>query len=443
MRDKAGRLLVALGALSAVGYATAMPLAGLLGLAPMALHIGLFAFLFALYLVALRAAVRASPDRRMLAIILGFALVFRLLMLPTPVYLSSDLYRYLWDGRVQLAGINPYRYPPAAAELAFAREAEVHPHINRPGARTVYPPAAQWLFALAAATLPATIAGWRLLLLACEAATVALLLAWLRRLDAPPTAVVAYAWAPIAVFEGAQAGHLDVAVIPLILLALALRQAGSSMGAGIVLGVAILTKLYPVIFLPVWWRRSDWNFPLATGATVVLGYLPYAASLGWGALGFLPEYLARAEDHNIGFRAVAEFALRIEGDVGRGIMLGAFFLLLLAVLIGIGRRRGEGAVAWWRASFLATGAYLALVPTSMHPWYVVLMVPFLCTNPSPPWVFFTGAVTLSYAKYLVEPAPFPWWVWAAQYLPLYALLLVAWYRCSRRRLMVGVSPGAA
>ncbi|MGH7335492.1 MAG: glycosyltransferase 87 family protein [Candidatus Rokuibacteriota bacterium] len=442
MRDKVGPLLVALGTLSAASYAAAVPLAGWLALAPMALHLGMFAFLFALYLAALRAAARARTDGQMLVIILGFALLFRLLMLPTPVYLSSDPYRYLWDGRVQLAGINPYRYAPAAPELAFAREAAIHPHINRPAAPTVYPPAAQWLFALAAASLPTTIAGWRLLLLACEAATVALLLGWLRRLNAPATAVVAYAWAPIVVFEGAQAGHLDVAVIPLILLALALRQAGSSVGAGIVLGVAILTKLYPVIFLPVWWRRADWNFPVATGATVALGYLPYAASLGWAALGFLPEYLARAEDHNIGLRALVEFILRIDGDVGRGILLGAFFLLLLAALIGIGRRRGEGTVAWWRASFLATGAYLALVPTSMHPWYVVLMVPFLCTNPSPPWLFFTGAVTLSYAKYLVEPAPFPWWVWAGQYLPLYALLLAAWYRSSSRRLGVGVSPRA-
>jgi hypothetical protein len=443
MRDKAGRLLVALGTVSAVSYAAAVPLAGWLGLGPMALHLWLFAFLFGLYLVALRAAIWARDDRRTLFIILGFALLIRLLMLPTPVYLSSDPYRYLWDGRVQLAGINPYRYAPGAPELAFVREPEIHPHINRPAARTVYPPAAQWLFALAAASLPATVVGWRLLLLACEAATVALLLGWLRRLNVTAAAVVAYAWAPIVVFEGAQAGHLDVAVIPMILLALALRQAGSSVGAGIVLGLAILTKLYPAIFLPVWWRRRDWPFPVATGATVALGYLPYATSLGWGALGFLPEYLGRVEDHNIGLRALVEFMLRIDGDVGRGILLGVFFLVLLAALVGIGWRRGEGAAAWWRATFLATGAYLALVPTSMHPWYVILIVPFLCTNPSPPWIVFTGAVTLSYAKYLVEPAPFPWWVWAGQYLPLYALLLVAWYRSAGRRLALRVSPRAA
>jgi len=439
VRHRASWLLVALGVLSVAGYVAAVLLARPLGLAPMALHLGVFAFLFVLYLAALRVSTSARPDRQTLGIIVAFALFFRLLMLPTPVYLSSDPYRYLWDGRVQLALVNPYRYSPAAPELASLRDAEVSPHINRPWARTVYPPAAQWLFALAAAIFPDTIVGWRLVLLLCDAATVALLLWWLRRLNAPSTAVVAYAWAPLVVFEGAQAGHLDLAVIPVILLALALRQAGASVGAGVVLGIAILMKLYPAIFLFAWGRRGDPKFPLTTATTVALGYLPYAASLGWGALGFLPEYLGRAEDHNIGLRALVEWVLRIEGEVGRGALLGAFFLLLLAVLVVIGRHRGEGAAALWRASFLAAGAYLTLVPTSMHPWYVVLIVPFLCTNPSLPWVFFTGVVTLSYAKYLVEPAAFPWWVWAGQYLPLYVLLLVAWYRLSTRPLSVGLS----
>ena len=62
------------------------------------------------------------------------------------------MYRYVWDGRVQLAGINPYRYVPAADQLAFLRDAAVYPNINRAEyAHTVYPPVAQAIFALAAA----------------------------------------------------------------------------------------------------------------------------------------------------------------------------------------------------------------------------------------------------------------------------------------------------
>jgi hypothetical protein len=72
----------------------------------------------------------------------------------------------------------------------------------------------------------------------------------------------------------------------------------------------------------------------------------------------------------------------------------------------------------------------------MHPWYVVWMVPFLALTRSPAWLYFSGAVTLSYLKYVVEPAPFPWWAWAAEYLPLYALLSVAGWRMLARRVAV-------
>jgi alpha-1,6-mannosyltransferase len=82
-------------------------------------------------------------------LVLGIAAAMRLLTWTAPPILSSDMYRYVWDGRVQLAGINPYRYVPAADQLAFLRDAAVYPNINRAEyAHTVYPPVAQAIFAL-------------------------------------------------------------------------------------------------------------------------------------------------------------------------------------------------------------------------------------------------------------------------------------------------------
>ncbi len=416
--------LAALGALSAVIYAGALPVAAWLGVELLAAHPVVVVVLFALYLTAAwLAAVRVRPTRSALAVVLGFGLLFRALMLPTPVYLSSDLYRYLWDGRVQLAGVNPYRYAPEALEMVHLRDGEIHPRINRPAARTIYPPAAQWLFALAAALAPWSIVGWRVLLLLFEVATGALLLVLLRRLGAPPTAVIMYAWSPLVVFEGVQAGHVEVAMITLVLLALVLRQTGSSLGAGAVLGGAILMKLYPAVLLPAWWRRDDWRFLAATVATVGLGYLPYAAALGAGALGFLPEYFASAEDHNIGLRALLTHPFGFTGEVARSVAMALLFATLAVALVVIGWRARQDPAGLWQASALAVGAYLLLVPTAMHPWYVVWVVPFLCARPSPAWLWFSGAVTLSYVAYVVAPAPLPWWAWLLQYGPLYALLL--------------------
>src|SRR5712692_6907456 len=418
--------LAALGALSAAIYAGALPAAAWLGIELLAAHPVVVVILFALYLTAAWLnAVRVRPTRSALVVVLGFGLLFRTLMLPTPVYLSSDLYRYLWDGRVQLAGVNPYRYAPAASELTHLRDGEVHPHINRPGARTIYPPASQWLFALAAALAPSSIVGWRLLLLLFEAATVALLLALLRRLGAPPTTVIVYAWSPLVVFEGVQAGHVEVAMIPLVLLALLLRQTEASVLAGAALGLAVLVKLYPAVLLPAWWRRDDWRFPAATAATVGLGYLPYAAALGAGALGFLPEYFASSEDHNIGLRALLTYPFGFTGEVARGVAIALAFAAMAATVVVIGRSARHDVRGLWRASARAVGAYLLLVPTAMHPWYVMWIVPFLCVRPSPAWLWFSGAVALSSLAYVVAPAPLPWWAWLVEYGPLYVMLLAS------------------
>jgi len=420
--------LAGLGVLLTTVYASAVPLSARLGLEPLQLHLPEFGVVVALYLLALRLVVRGgATGRGALGIILGFALVFRILMLWTPVYLSSDPYRYLWDGRVQWAGVNPYRYPPAAPELSTLRDPAVHLHINRPTAVTVYPPATQWLFALAAAVTPGTLPGWRVLLLLADALTVLLLLHLCGRLGAPREAVLAYAWSPLVVFEGIQAGHVDLAMIPVVLLALTCRMNGSPVRAGLALGVAVLMKLYPAILLVAWWRRADWRFPVVVVVTVGLGYLPYAATLGVGALGFLPTYFSsQYEDFNLGLRALVTYPFGLSDPIVRGVAMALLFTLLAAVLVWIARTSHHDAAGLWRATALAVGAYVLLVPTAMHPWYVLWVVPFLCVSPAWALLFFSGAVTLSYTQYLVEPESLPWSAWLAEYGPFYALVVWEW-----------------
>ena len=445
MTGFAGRgTLAALGVASALAYCTSLPLGWRPPVQPLAGHVIVFGVVFVLYLAAIRIALGpVGRARGVLGLVLGFGLLFRALMLPTPVYLSSDVYRYLWDGRVQLAGVNPYRYAPAAPDLAGLRDGDTHPQINRPWARTVYPPAAQWLFALAAAAAPNSLVGWRVLLLALDALVMLILLRVLRHLGAPAAAVVVYAWSPLVVFEGVQAGHVDLAVIPLILLGLGWRQGGSSVRAGFALGLATLVKLYPAVLILACWRRGDLRFPGVAAATIALGYAPYAAALGFGALGFLPEYFASHEDHNIGLRALLTFPFGFTGETPRAVAMAVLFAVMLAALTAIARARRPEPQGTWEAAALAAGAYLLLVPTSMHPWYVMWMVPFLAVTPSPAWLYFSGAVALSYLKYVVEPAPFPWWAWAAEYVPLYALLSVAGWRMVARRATVSAPLPAA
>ena len=436
------RVLVGgLGAVSLLGYGLGLPLLVLGSPQTHVAYIGLFGGLFLLYALAIWVILRRRlDDRLLLGLVLAGALLFRVSLLVSPVVLSSDVYRYLWDGRVQWAGISPYRYPPDAAELASLRDEAIHPNINRPAKVTVYPPGAQVAFALVALVAPGSLPAWRVFLLASEVVTVGLLLVLLRRTGVTPLAVIVYAWSPLVVFEGVQAGHVDLALIPLVLTALAWRQKGSSVRAGIALGGAVLMKLYPLVLLPAWWRPRDWRFPAAVAATVALGYLPHAATVGLGALGFLPEYLGRAEDHNIGLRALFTYPLGLTGEPSRAVAMVLFFALMAGVVISIGRGNRGDAAGMTRAGALAVGTYLLLVPTAMHPWYVLWIVPFLCFRPWPAWLYWSGAVTLSYMSYVVEPAPIPWWAWLAEYGPLYALLLHSGWRALAHRVPAALAP---
>jgi hypothetical protein len=113
----------------------------------------------------------AKPARTTFLIVLGLGALMRLGLLFETPRLSDDIYRYLWDGRVQAAGINPYRYIPADPHLAFLRDDAIYPHINRRDyAPTTYPPGAQMFF-FAVTRVTETIAGFKAALLCVEAST--------------------------------------------------------------------------------------------------------------------------------------------------------------------------------------------------------------------------------------------------------------------------------
>jgi alpha-1,6-mannosyltransferase len=480
--------LAAAGLLSLVGYVLGVPLVTGRGGQTLEAYVILYLALFGVYLLAVvQVTRRPSGDRVVVAMILAFGLLFRLAMLPTPIVLSSDPYRYLWDGRVQRNGINPYRHAPADEALRPLRDPEIHPKINRPTRPTVYPPGAEIAFGLVAAVAPDSLLGWRLFVLACEVATGTLLLGLLRRMRVPASAVLVYAWAPLAVFEGVQAGHVDFVMLPLLLLALGWRQTDRPVRAGVALGLAVLVKLYPAVLLLAWWRRGDWKFPAAWVAVILAGYALYLPGAGPDVVGFLPRYFSSAEDFNIGLRlfltgaiglAIGEPAVRALGglavrvmhamgyldarvpldqlvspeetedlrqalnmpsaEIGqlllqqlghetiRALAMLALFAILAAVLLRIGRRRSPGPVGVFRAGMAAAAAYLVLVPTALHAWYAAWILPFLAGSPSLAWFWFTGMVPLSYLKYAWEPAGLPLWVRLLEFLPLYGLLVWEW-----------------
>jgi hypothetical protein len=357
----------------------------------------------ALVVVATRVA-EACPEREALLLIFAVALLLRAILLPAPPFLSSDVFRYVWDGRVQAAGINPYRFVPAAPELQALRDAAIFPNVNRADyAVTIYPPAAQALF-LAVSRLGESVLAMKAALVAFEAVTVAALVVLLRRLGQPAARVVAYAWHPLAVWEVAGNGHVDAAMTALTVLALWLFASGRTLAAGAVAVVGALFKPFALLVLPTFWRPWDWKLPLVVFGVVALLYAPYL-SVGAGVLGFLPGYVGEERlDTGSGFwlLEVARAAFGAPGLPASAYLAGSF-AVLAALALRAGFRR-ERPLATTVADVNALLLVFLLLLSPDYPWYCLALVPFAALTGSwPTWAMTVGAFVL-YDPALFDPA---------------------------------------
>jgi hypothetical protein len=440
-------LLLALGALAL------LPLAYTLSLASLRRYtlqfVAAYAVAFLLYAAATLVALRLrSLTRPALVGVFVLAAAMMALLVFTRPTLSDDMYRYVWDGRVQAAGISPYRYPPAAPELQALRDDAVWRTVNRKTSFTIYPPAAQVAFAGLWRIVPDSVRWFQTAMALGALLAGGLLLGLLRDLGRSPARVVIYLWAPLLLFETAHSAHVDALVLPLLVGAWWARVRNKDALVGVLLGVATAVKLYPALLLPALWRPTDrrgrWTLPAAFALTVVACYAPFVLRDGRQVLGFLPVYFN--ERFNLGLAALLIPQLKAWGiDPDLGILA-----LTLAVLAALGlwmilRPAADGETALRRSIWLI-GAF-TLLTQNLFSWYMLWALPLAAIFVQPGrllglradawtgWWLFCGLVALSYTVFITG-RPQPWAAWA-QYLPLYTLLLVDAARRLRQRWPAG------
>jgi hypothetical protein len=336
--------------------------------------------------------------------VIGFALAMRLALVGIDPLFSTDIYRYVWDGRVQAAGINPYLYVPADSALTALRDAAIYPFINRADyAVTGYPPLAEMFF-LVATRVSETLTGMRLAMVACEAVIVVVLIALLRRLGRPDAAVVAYAWHPLAVFEIANNGHVEALMVALMMLGVWLLVCTRRVAGAFVIGLSAVVKPYAVFVLPAFWRPWDWRAPLAVIAAIVLCYLPYLG-VGKGVLGFLGGgYLA--EEGLLGGEGIW-LVMLIQRVFGTVPGLAAIYAVVAAVtMTALGlvisfRREWPPQQRLGDIVLLLTAGLFLLSPN--YAWYLLALVPFLALGAGAPvWALTLGAFFLYRPLFLPE-----------------------------------------
>ena len=376
--------------------------------------------------LVLRGGADGAGSGRALATILIVGVAMRCLLLPgTPV--STDLFRYIWDGRVQAGGFNPYLYIPSDAAVSGLRDSAIYPNMNRADyAPGIYPPTAQIVFYLITRISEAPIA-MKAAMVAFEGLAVWAMLQLLALRGLPRSRILLYAWHPLPLWEFARSGHVDIVAIAFLLLAFLATGRRSPILAGVALGAGALVKYFHVVTGPALYKRWDWRLPLAFVVTVAVLYLPYIG-VGAKVFGFLGGYMSEEGlDRGSGifwWQLIGAFVSLPQQAFSFYLGAGALVMAVLALVVVMRARRPDADLAG--AMLLAVTFTLLVAPH--YAWYFAWLVPFLCFYPVVGVIYLTCAVSLLYF------AHWPPTLWES--LPIYVpciLILVLEFALRRRR----------
>jgi alpha-1,6-mannosyltransferase len=386
--------------------------------------LAIFFFAFFAYLFAARFALRAKWNQipRISFYIFLVAIACRLLIFWKPTYLSDDIYRYFWDGRVQAAGFGPYDYPPEAKELSFLRDDNFH-HLTYLWLKTNYPPAAETIFHLLA--MPQSFLFFKFGILCFDFLLIEIIRRLLIRENLSPAHLLIYAWHPLAAVEFGSSAHMDVIGISLFMTSYLLVLRGSRKTAGgITLALAVLTKYIPIFSVPWMIRKAGWKFTALFLISLAALTLPFYTSDLRMLDGLLYYYRKwRFNDSLFGLLYIWL------GGAEPARKAGMIAVFISAAYCWIAR------YSFYRAMIIVFGVIILFSPV-VHPWYVCWLIPLLVFHRNAGWHFFTGWIALAYLIIHF----FPVGVWKQQmwlklviYVPLFVALLADWFWNLRQR----------
>jgi alpha-1,6-mannosyltransferase len=387
-----------------------------------------------IYLGAAWLSLRSRDSRPLLLLGLVFAALFRLSIIFFPPYLSDDIYRYVWDGRVQAAGINPYRYIPADESLAQLRDETIYPNINRRDyAHTMYPPVAEAAFLLTT-RVSESVTWMKAAMVGFEAVAVWALVQLLNSFGFARQRVLIYAWHPLTVWEFAGSGHVDPLAIAFIALALLAHRKHSETLTGFWIACATCVKLFPAVLFPALYTRGRWRMPLAFAATIVIAYLPYLSVGPFGVLGFLPGYASER-----GMVSGEQFyLLTVARRLFNAPVPSSAYLVFVLVVLGslsiwlMKNRRGDD-IGFLRNGLILASVFMVLLAPHF-PWYFAWLIPFLCFIPSVPVFYLTFASFLLYLTWITDTPDHVFIFKTLIFAPALVLLLITFW--ARRKSVV-------
>lgn len=348
-----------------------------------------------LYLLSMR-ELFASPGLPLRLVVIGLTLaaVWHIEFLRLPPGPDDDIHRYVWDGRLQRMGLNPYLVIPNDPALRYLHTPETE-SLNNPDLPSPYPPAAQLFFRAVTAIHESTFV-FKVVFLLCELAIIFLVLDLLRGGRERAHLVLAFAWNPLLAIEVAGSGHIDIVGALLVVISAAALGRRWRATAAVAFGLAVLLKFLPIVLLPLYYKRIRIRDGLLAAVVVGVLYVPF---LDHGRIpaGSLATYVQTFRFNGPIFAALASFA-------------PPRFLAALALLVGfvIATRLTTATIEQSPGLFVWPMAATLLFAPVVFPWYLLWLLPFLAWPSTFLIAIWTVSIIPVYIQWHLRATGRPW-----------------------------------
>ncbi|HUI93581.1 MAG TPA: glycosyltransferase [Chitinivibrionales bacterium] len=357
---------------------------------------------------------RLWPKRGPLWAVFLLAVAFRAALLPFPA--NSDVNRYIWEGKVQNAGYNPYALAPDSPRLAALRDF-TWKGVNHKSVPAGYGPVAELLFRLCAARTTSPFF-FKIIFTLFDLGVMLFLALLMRTWSMEPGHLLLYALNPLVLYAIAGEGHLESVMLFWIAGSFYFFRKQNHILTFLFFGLACATKLTPVFLFPFLLRRNNVAWSILALAPIGL----YGLYLAPG-LSFLSVPLQFATMFHFNGFAATILSWFMPFSLVPVFCLALLIVVMLYLFFFTPDRL--------RAAFYAAGAFF-LVSTTAHPWYLLLATILLPFYQSRPWILlhltvgFAALVNIGYVETGVWKESSL--LWAAEYIPFALLSLWGFFR---------------
>ncbi|MFC1754667.1 hypothetical protein ACFL96_14925 [Thermoproteota archaeon] len=434
-------------------------------LMPAEIFFFLFSLAFVIYSFVILNLRKSAGKRNYIFLIVLFGILFRLVLIPSELIHENDIYRYVWDGKVLLSGVNPYKYAPQQAEIKPDQEGDIEEvkklkalvkedytafrRIGWPMVPTIYPPAAQVMFASSNLIKRGSIPAMKSIFVFFDVLTIFVIYLLLKHFNMNPNMAVVYAWSPLVLKEFANSGHYDTSAIFFLMLSLLFIFMKKISISSISLSLGVLFKFFPIVALPILIKRIKRKHLLVITGLISLGYIPFflwgrikPLQLFDGLITYSKEWAINGAIFDAAYSLfnLLEINISFDSVVAIKIMLG---LIYLAIIFLFSIKKDISDLGILKRVFWAVALLFLFSPVG-DSWYFCWVVPFLCFFPRKSFIMLSWLLIFSYISFSRELGEFAIgkfpidYLIVIQYLPFYLLLFVESI-FGRKRVGVSVS----